>query len=379
MTTYAPQTRPRKTDDQPPVTPKRPDPFWAKVCVILGAVIMVVSGGVIVVPRVILAWATHDIPTAPLIPPDLIGADIDGPINLLLLGMDERQGNSTEPIRADTIIIVHIPKDHKSVYLISVPRDSEVNIPAFPATSYPGGRAQKVNAAFAAGAKANGKPDDSTQGRQRGAQLTMLTISQLIPGGLKFNGAAIINFIGFQAVLQAIGGVHMCVDVETRSIQYDRNGVYHTMIWDVNQRKVYPVGCYDMDAVSALDYARQRHVEDGDYTRQRHQQQLLLAIFDKVVSKDSLSLGRLTDLQKVAGGLFTLDLGTSSIGDWLFTLKDLRSKDVVMIKTNGGKFATLADGNEAVTKDTLTLFKAVHDDTVGNFLTTHPDWIAQRK
>ena len=57
-----------------------------------------------------------------------------------------------------------------------------------------------------------------------------------------------------------------------------------------------------------------------------HQQQLLLAIFDKVVSKDSLSVGRLTDLQKVAGGLFTLDLGTSSIGDWLFTLKDLRSR-----------------------------------------------------
>ena len=72
----------------------------------------------------------------------------------------------------------------------------------------------------------------------------MKTINNLVPGGLKFNGAAIINFEGFQKVLEAIGGVRMCVDVETRSVHYDKDGKYHrNEVAYESQRKVYKVGC----------------------------------------------------------------------------------------------------------------------------------------
>ncbi len=382
MTIYAdPAARPRRrsVDNERPQRPKRPrDPLWARICLIIGALVMVASGTMVVLPKVLANWAGGNIPRQPLIPEDLIGANIDGAINLLLLGMDERAGNSTEPLRADTIIIVHIPKTHDNVYMISLPRDAEVNIPDFPETDFKGWRT-KINAAFAGGARLDGKPDPSPEGRQRGAQLTMMTINNLVPGGLKFNGAAIINFAGFKGVLKAIDGVDMCVDVETRSIHYDKNNKYHTVV-PYADRKIYKVGCRHMTYIEALDFARQRHFDNGDYTRQRHQQQLLLAMFRKLTSKGVLTdLGKLTELQKSAGDLLTLDLGKTEIADWAFTLKGLRADNVVMIKTNGGKVTPVGNGNERLSEETMDLLKAVHDDTVFEFLVQHPTWIATEK
>jgi LCP family protein required for cell wall assembly len=376
MTTYA---DPAVEARPPRVSDWRRDPVWAKICLVIGSLIMLASGIIVVLPKLVAGWATQSISKDQFIPPELVGENIDGVINLLMLGMDQRTSNDTEPVRADTIIIAHIPASHDRVYLISLPRDAEVDIPDLPETGFRGWRT-KINAAFAAGARKDGKPDVSPEGRQRGAWLTMMTINQLVPGGLKFNGAAIINFDGFKGVLNAIDGVDMCVDVETRSIHYDKNNVHRTMIDDVDQRKVYPKGCYHMDPVSALDYARQRHVENADYTRQRHQQQLLLAMFRKILSKGTLTdLGKITELQRAAGGLLTLDLGRNAVEDWAFTLKGLRANDVVMIKTNGGRPNTLANGNERLSNDTMNLLKAVHDDTIPQFLSAHPDWVSAEK
>jgi uncharacterized membrane protein YhfC len=79
------------------------------------------------------------------------------------------------------------------------------------------------------------------------------------------------------------------------------------------------------------------------------------------------NLGTISGLQKAAGGLLTLDLGKTSMEDWAFTFKSPRSENIVMVKTNGGNFSTLANGNEAVTKETLSLLSAVHNDTVYEF------------
>jgi anionic cell wall polymer biosynthesis LytR-Cps2A-Psr (LCP) family protein len=363
-----------------PEKPKLRDPLWAKLCLIAGAIIMVASGLGVVAPKIIANWATAEIPKDDLIPDELVGENIDGAINLLLLGMDQRSSNKTEPIRADTMILVHIPKSHDSIYMISFPRDAEVQIPDYPPTGFKGFRT-KINAAFAGGARTpDGKPDPSAAGRKRGAALTMKTINNLVPGGLKFNGAAIINFEGFQKVLKAIGGVRMCIDVETRSIHYDKEGRYHRYEVPFPDRKVYKVGCRNLTDKEALDYARQRHFDTGDYVRQRHQQQLLMAIFKKLVSKGTLTdLGKVRELQKVAGDLLTLDLGKTDIIDWIFTLKSLGPEDVVMIKTNGGKLNPIGNGNERLSEETMELLQSVHDDTVYDFLVKHPTWITTEK
>jgi anionic cell wall polymer biosynthesis LytR-Cps2A-Psr (LCP) family protein len=384
MTTYVDPAvrRRRRVPYEPPAPPplKQRDPLWAKICVIIGALIMVGSGAIVVVPKVIANWATDNIPREDLIPPELRGDNIDGAINLLLLGMDERANNSTQPIRADTIMIVNIPKTHDAIYMISIPRDAEVDIPDFPQTNFRGWRT-KINAAFAGGARTkDGKPDPSPEGRKRGANLVIKTLNQLVPGGIQFNGAAIINFVGFKNVLKAVGGVTLCVDEETRSIHYDKNNKYHTNEVPYNQRKIYKKACQHMEYWEALDFARQRHFRDGDYVRQRHQQQLLMAIFKKLASKGTLTdLGKITELQKAAGGLLTLDLGKTSILDWIFTLKSLGPENIVMIKTNGGRVNSIGNGNERLSEDSMELLQAVTNDNVYDFLVKHPDWIATEK
>src|SRR5262245_54530094 len=106
MTTYADPgakaPRPRRPVDEPPRNnkksgknkgPKRPpDPTWAKWCMIVGSIVMVISGGVVVVPKAITAWFTKDLDFQSIVPDEVQPATIDGPINMLLLGMDERAG-----------------------------------------------------------------------------------------------------------------------------------------------------------------------------------------------------------------------------------------------------------------------------------------------
>jgi LCP family protein required for cell wall assembly len=371
MGTYAdPRVRQRPVGPHAPSAPpppkvKRRDPVWAKLCLIFGALVMVASGTVAVLPRVLANWATKNITTDLGIPDALRGANIDGAINILMLGLDERAGNSTEPIRTDSMIIAHIPADHKEVYMISLPRDTEVAIPDFPQSNFKGWRT-KINAAYAFGNLKNGKPDDSPEGRARGVNLSVQTINNLVPGGLKFNAVAVINFEGFRNVLDVIGGVYMCVDERTTSIHFDKKGVYHTEVTKISDRKVYEVGCRDMAGYEALDYARQRYnLTGGDYARQKHQQQLLEAIFKKLTSKGVMTNpSTLLSLQKAAGALLTLDLGKTETVDWLVTLKGISGNSVTAIKTNNGIPNTNASGNEVLTADSMNLLKAVHDDTV---------------
>jgi len=369
------------------VAPVKRDPLWAKLAVILGGVVMLVSGAVVVVPKLAAHWATSGIDQVDAIPTELLGKNIDGAINFLLLGLDQRNGEEAEDrIRADSIMIAHIPATHDRVFMISLPRDAEVAIPDYPKTGFIGYR-DKINAAFAGAAVTpDNHRDGSPAGMGRGAELTMKTISNLIPGGMTFNGVGIINFDGFQQVLEAIGGVNMCVDEDVWSIHYLNSGqrVYADLpeYQAKASGKHYVKGeCRDMLPWEALDYSRQRYYladGDGDYGRQRHQQQLIKAIVNKVSSGNTITnFGTMTKLQKAAGDLLTLDLGNTKIEDWVLTLSSLRSDDMVMVKTNGGKFAPNGNGsNEQLLPDSIELLKAVQKDTVFDFLTTHQDWIA---
>ncbi|MDT5025046.1 MAG: hypothetical protein QOE61_1472, partial [Micromonosporaceae bacterium] len=234
---YAPSAPPPPKVKPPASKVKRRDPIWAKLCLIVGALVMVGSGTLVVLPRMLVNAATKGITKDMGIPAELRGANIDGAINILLLGMDERAGNSTDPIRTDSMIIAHISADHKQAYMISLPRDTEVAIPDFPESNFKGYRT-KINAAFAFGNLKNGKPDTSDAGRNRGVKLTLQTINNLVPGGLKFNAVAVISFAGFRNVLDVIGGVYMCVDERTLSVQFDKLGKYHSHV-EPSQAKVY--------------------------------------------------------------------------------------------------------------------------------------------
>src|SRR5947208_1251763 len=125
--------------DEEPELPKsaarrRRSPKWARWCVGLGAVLLVGSGGSLVAVQATLAAATGSVGPRKLLPPGKSEkhATITGAKNILPAGIDARpNAAATQGTRSDSVMILHISADHRQAYLISLPRDSYVNIPAY--------------------------------------------------------------------------------------------------------------------------------------------------------------------------------------------------------------------------------------------------------
>jgi LCP family protein required for cell wall assembly len=356
--------------------------------IVLGSLLMVGSGGTLLGAKVLLQHytegVTHD---GGLGAAASTAKTIDGAINLLLVGIDERKDSPDSGARADSIIIAHIPATHDAVFLTSVPRDSRVKIPANRKTGFNGGT-DKINAAFQYGSQNGG-------GRDGGLALLAETVSDLA-GGLKFNGAAIVNFDGFQGLVKAIGGVDMCVDEKVTSIHIGWNtktgkeGIPYNINPDgtagslkPNMRaQVYEVGCRHFAAWEALDYVRQRDLlanGDADYGRQRHQQQ-----FIKAMLKKATSTGVITNPIKINAVLSSLKQAVSfynnniDIADWIFTLKDIKPDQMVTLKMNKGTFnSETINGTwyELLDDDSKALLQAIANDDVAAFVAQHPDMV----
>ncbi|MFB9412803.1 LCP family protein [Dactylosporangium matsuzakiense] len=355
-----------------------------------GALLLLVSGGSLVGGNLLLNHysdqITHD---GGLGDAAAAGATIDGPINLLLVGIDERVNKEEMGARADSIIVAHVPASHDALYLMSIPRDTRVGIPASKGTGYNGGT-DKINAAFQFGYQNGG-------GRDGGLKLLAETVSGLAGGSLKFNGAAIVNFDGFSGLVNALDGVDMCVDEKVTSIHTGWNtktnveGVPYNFNADgiptslkPNMRPmVYEVGCRHFAAWEALDYVRQRDKlanNDGDYGRQRHQQQ-----FIKAMAKKATSAGVISNPIKVNNVLGQVGKAVSfynnnvSLADWIFTLKGVNPEQMITLRTNNGQFSTeVINGQsfEVLDQTAKDLLKAYSNDAVGPFIASHPEMIA---
>ena len=303
--------------------------------------------------------------------------------NVLLVGIDERAGSRPGDVRSDTIMIAHLPASRDRVYLVSIPRDSRVEIPAYPRAGYRGG-VDKVNAAYQIGSRA--------RGRAGGVELLGLTLRALI--GVGFDAAAVVTFEGLRAAVDALGGVEMCVDEETTSIHIGwdvatgRRGVPYTLeAPDFDSPRpvpgmrpqVYHVGCQHFAGWQAMDYVRQRElIPDGDYGRQRHQQQLIKALAGKVTARHLLANPTAADrMLRALGSSVTFDGNGRSLADWILAVRHLDAGAVTIIRTNGGRFASQVIGGrsyEILGDTTRELFTAMRTDTVAAFLTAHPDW-----
>ena len=193
---------------------------------------------------------------------------LDGPLNLLLVGSDSRDGtgngvfgNETSNL-ADVIILLHISADRKNAVGLSFPRDLMVPWPACPSTSGgPGYYAQslgQINATIA-----NGGPG-----------CTLLTVEALT--GLKIPYLAMVDFNGVIELANAVGGVEVCV-------AEDINDDYtHTYL---------KAGMHNLQGLQALQFLRTRHgVGDGsDLSRISNQQVYLTALVRKLKGKDVLN------------------------------------------------------------------------------------------
>ncbi|ACU35540.1 LCP family protein [Actinosynnema pretiosum subsp. pretiosum] len=191
--------------------------------------------------------------------PDYEGRPADTPgTNWLLVGSDARDDLTDEQKddlatgdaagrRTDTIMLLHIPEGSGKSTLVSIPRDSYVDIPD-------NGK-NKVNAAFAFG----------------GGPLLARTVEGAT--GIRIDHYMEVGFGGFANVVDAVGGVEMCLDEPLK---------------DPLAGLDLPAGCQELEGSQALGFVRTRAFATADLQRVQNQRAFLSALADKATSAGTL-------------------------------------------------------------------------------------------
>lgn len=197
-----------------------------------------------------------------------IATDTPDPLNILIMGSDTRDGQGGGfgslaayggSARSDTTVLVHVSADRSRALLVSIPRDSYVEIPA--CTMADGGQSRpqtdRINVAFALG----------------GPECTIKTLESLT--GVKIDHWATVDFNGFIKVVDALGGVEVCLD---RAVK------------DKKSKLDLPAGRTNVDGNQALAFVRARfNIGDGgDLSRMKRQQAFMGSIVRKASSTQLL-------------------------------------------------------------------------------------------
>lgn len=188
-------------------------------------------------------------------------------VNVLLLGVDQRQDEKGQPTRSDTMIVLTLDPVSKTGGMLSIPRDLWVAIPLKEVGE------ERINSANFFG--------DVYKYPGGGPALAKKTVSLNL--GIPIHYYARVDFQGFERVVDSIGGINVDVQTPLRDDQYP-DGNYGTI------RIFIPAGLQHMDGQTALIYARSRH-SDSDFGRIKRQQQVLMALREQ-----GLQLGLLPKL-----------------------------------------------------------------------------------
>jgi LCP family protein required for cell wall assembly len=291
------------------------------------------------VQRIPNAFPT-DVPAAAQPPPSRGGQ------TYLLVGVDARSDLPTTgedakapewrpgAQRSDTMMLVHLPADHTSAYVVSLPRDSWVNIP--------GHGSAKLNAAFSWG----------------GPPLLIDTVQRM--SRVKVDHLAVIDWSGFKKLTDAVGGVDITVD---RTVTR-RNG----------PGGVWTAGSHHMDGDDALDYVRERYgLPRGDLDRTHRQQNFLRAVLSKMLSGGTFAnpvklkhtLDQVTSVVSVDDKLSDGDLR-----GLLWDMRGVRSSDMVFMNAPISGFDMIRKQSVVLLDPNATsqLWQAVRNDTMAAYV-----------
>jgi polyisoprenyl-teichoic acid--peptidoglycan teichoic acid transferase len=386
---------------------RRKSPLWARMSLALGVVLVVVGASSFAFAQVATSKVNEAIPDHALADSTDAGstdaptkhANIDGAKNILLASLDTRPSWSSthKASHTDSIIILHISADHTQAFMLSIPRDLLVDIPQYDNTKYKNREhLDKINSAFAFGSLGL----DGDAAITHGMTLLVKTIKKQF--GITPDAEAVVNYDGFRDILAQVKKVCLYVDENVTSIHvgHTKDGKpavpFTTTEAGTNARPVYidgqkvipntyKIGNRCLNPTEALDFARQRDflkpLNDGDYGRQRHQQQLLKAILKTAVSQGLESPTKLPGLLTAVGKAMTVFQQGISLEDWAFGLKDLNPDDIVTLKTNAGQFHEVkapagVGSSEGLTSDSVAMFQAAKNDTLNNFVITHTSFVA---
>lgn len=322
MPDYAWVTRPRHASR----------PLHRRFLGILGSTTAAILGfaivsGAVYVQLTLNAFEKHDVnallgpePGSTIEPIDNGPTDFaaGSPLNIALIGTDERNGINgdiggrvADGMRGDTTMVLHISADRTRVEVVSIPRDSRVRISD--CQMYDGttvkGWIGKFNIALNNGGK-NGN-------RGEAAACVMRTITDLT--GVDFNGHfMMVDFAGFQNMVDALGGIPMCIPQDMRAPKAKLD---------------LKAGPQVLDGETALAFARARTgtgVGDGtDLMRIERQQELLTNTARKALGMNLLTdVPALTQFVRSAAESLTLDPDLASVANIVGLAYSLRDFDV---------------------------------------------------
>jgi LCP family protein required for cell wall assembly len=197
-------------------------------------------------------------------------ASLREPFNVLLVGVDRRP-DPEEGVRSDTLILVHVDPAGGWAGMLSIPRDSVVNIPNV--------GMRKINYAYTYGFNnAEAIYGAGTAPDAGGGALAAEAVAGFL--GVKVDYIAQVDFAGFQRVVDTLGGIRVDVERPILDPSYPTEDFGY-------ERLFIPAGLQVMDGATALRYARTRH-SSSDFDRSARQQQVLRAILDEVRARNLL-------------------------------------------------------------------------------------------
>lgn len=257
-------------------------------------------------------------------------------LTILLAGIDsELDGSSADGSpasgRSDALMLVRLTADGKHAYVISLPRDSWVNIP--------GRGMDKVNAAYAYG----------------GQTLAVRTVEQL--SGVRIDHVASVDMAGFRELTDALGGVTLTVPEEVTDSHFES----------------FAAGTRRFDGAAALAYVRERQgLPRGDLDRVRRQQQFLKAIFEQMGQQDDPR--RLAAAFDAVSKSVSVDtgFGTGEMTQLLLSFRQLRgSVSFLTVPVQG--IGQVGDASVVFLDSALgpDFWKAVAADTLEDYASTH--------
>jgi LCP family protein required for cell wall assembly len=328
---------------------------------VAAALVIVASSGwygytlnkkIALIPRVDISAITSDESNRPPKAPNHA-------VNILLMGADNPHRLIKQPTvaellqdgewdagayRSDTMMVVHVPADRKSAYVVSVPRDSYV--PIYDADGEQHGQ-NKINEAFSA----------------YGPLGTWRTIENL--SQVRIDHMMVIDYAGFNDLTEAVGGVDVYVP---------------QTVYDSQQDQEWTKGWHHIEGELALKYVRMRHgLLEGDFDRIDRQQNFLRAVLAKTLTDRTIGdpfklnqvLGAITDHLAVDSSWSTGDIRGLALG-----LRGIDIKKVHFMTLPLARYETIpgvGDSNIIDTQAAKLLWRAVLDDKVAKYLKDHPD------
>lgn len=227
---------------------------------------------------------------------DSNSAHMDGYRNIALFGVDARNNNLGKGVRSDTIIIASINEETKEVKLVSVYRDSYLNLGT--------DRYSKATEAYAAG------------GPRQAINMLNMNLDMNITDYITVGWAAVADTV------DALGGVEVEVDSEElkhlNNYQVETSQSLGRSYTTLNQ-----TGMVTLDGIQAVSYCRIRYTKGDDFKRAERQREVIQALADKAKKASPETLDR------IANKVFPQTATSLQLTEILDLLKDIASYEIV--------------------------------------------------